>query len=120
EDSHLVGLVGPLGGRDQAIDGLAHQRFQLWIVIDAAIGGEDALVFLFGSRRGGDSVVRLDGRRGTLDRSSLETTHVAAGRQRRCQNQQRRRSQKPAAHSHVAPSRKPIHVSYSSSLIEVC
>ena len=39
EDRHLVGLVGTVGGRDQPVDGLADQRFQLRIVIGAAIGG---------------------------------------------------------------------------------
>ena len=39
EDRHPVGLIGTVGCRDQPIDGLADQRFQLRIVIGAAIGG---------------------------------------------------------------------------------
>jgi hypothetical protein len=50
EDRDLVGLVGTLGSRHQPVDGLADQGFQLRIVIGAAIGGQDALVFFFGGR----------------------------------------------------------------------
>jgi hypothetical protein len=105
EDGDLVGLVGPLGGRDETVHGPADERFELGIVIDAAVGGEDALMLLFGRRRRDDGPVRLDdGGRGG-DRGGLETAHVAAGGQRRCRQQQSRHSPKPAAHSHLAPSR---------------
>ena len=51
EDRHPVGLVGTVGSRDQAVDGFADQRFQLRIVVSAAIGGEDALMLALARRR---------------------------------------------------------------------
>ena len=111
EDGHLVGLIGPVGSGDQAVDGPGHQLLELWIVIGAAIGGEDALVLLLGGRRGRDRrPVRLGRGRRRLHGSGLETAHVAAGGQRGCRPQQNRHSPELAAHSHFAPSRKPIHV----------
>ena len=59
EDRHLVGLIGTVGGGDQPVDGLADQRFQLRIVIGAAIGGEDALMLALGGGRLRDGAVRL-------------------------------------------------------------
>ena len=50
EDRHLVGLIGTIGGRDQPVDRLADQGFQLRIVIGAAIGGQDALMLALGGR----------------------------------------------------------------------
>ena len=50
EDRHLVGLIGTIGGRDQPVDGLADQGFQLRIVIGAAIGGQDSLMLALGGR----------------------------------------------------------------------
>ena len=53
EQRHLVFLLGLFRGRHQAIDHLADRRVQLRIVIDAAIGGEDArvLALLGGAHR---------------------------------------------------------------------
>ena len=59
EDRHLVGLIGTIGGRDQPVDGLADQGFQLRIVIGAAIGGEDALMLALARRRLRHGAVRL-------------------------------------------------------------
>ena len=50
EDRHLVGLIGTIGGRDQPVDRLADQGFQLRIVIGAAIGGQDSLMLALGGR----------------------------------------------------------------------
>ncbi len=60
EDRHLVGLVGTIGSRDQPVDGLADQGFQLRIVIGAAIGGQDPLMLALGGRRLRDRAGRLD------------------------------------------------------------
>ena len=70
EDRHLVGLVGAVGGRDQPVDGLADQGFQLRIVIGAAIGGEDALMLALARRRLRHRAVRLGGGWPTMARRS--------------------------------------------------
>ena len=51
EQRDLVMQVRPLGRRNQALDGLLDQGLQLRIVVDAAIGREDALVFAQNRRR---------------------------------------------------------------------
>ncbi len=50
EQGDLVVQVRPLGRRNQALDGLLDHALQLRIVVDAAIGGEDAL--MLAQRRG--------------------------------------------------------------------
>ena len=60
EDRDLVGLVGTIGGRDQPIDGLADQRFELRIVIGAAIGRQNSLMLALGGGRLGNSMIGLD------------------------------------------------------------
>ena len=51
EDRHLVGLVGTIGRRDQAVDSLADQRLQFRVVVGAAIGRQDALMLALARRR---------------------------------------------------------------------
>ena len=63
EDRDLVGLVGTIGCGDQPVDRLADQRFQLRIVIGAAIGGENALMLALGGGRLRHRAVRLGRRR---------------------------------------------------------
>ena len=94
EDGHPVGLIGTIGGRDQPVDGLADQRFQLRIVIGAAIGGEDALMLALGGRRLRHGAVRLGrtprspaaavSNRPTLPQAdSVKTAHSTAGAAKR-------------------------------------
>ncbi len=54
EDRHLVGLVRTIRCRHQPIDRLADQRFELRIVVGAAIGGQNAFMLALdrGRRRG--------------------------------------------------------------------
>ena len=115
EDGHLVGLVGTIGGRDQPVDGLADQRFQLRIVIGAAIGGQDALMLALAGGRLRHRAVRLDRRRRptTATRSRNRPMSPQAESVRRGA-QQGRRSQKAAACPSLAPSCTLSHVSYSS------
>ena len=51
EDGDLVVQVRPLGRRDQLVDRLVEQAFELGIVVGAAIGREDALVLALGRDR---------------------------------------------------------------------
>ena len=51
EQGDLVMQVGPLGRRNQPLDGLLDHALQPGIVVDAAIGGEDALVLAQHRRR---------------------------------------------------------------------
>jgi len=60
QDRHLVGEIGPLGGRDEAIDGFGDQGFEPRIVIGSAIGREYAAMLAFGGRSLGCGLVRLD------------------------------------------------------------
>jgi hypothetical protein len=55
EDRHLVGLIGTIGCRHQPLDRFGDQRFQLRIVIGAAIGGQNSLMLALGGRRLRDS-----------------------------------------------------------------
>ena len=116
EDRHLVGLVGTIGRRDQPVDGLADQGFQLRIVIGAAIGATEsahararrpasAPRCAFGLVGGvplavGDAVWN---RLMSPQAASASAAHSKS-----------RRSPKAAAHPCLAPSRTPSHVSYSS------
>ena len=91
EDGDLVGLVGPLGSRHQPIDGLADQRFQLRVVIGAAIGRQDALVFLFGGGALDERTFGLGG--GAWRRAcGLKTVDIAATRKQKTGAQQDGRS----------------------------
>ena len=103
EDRDLVGLVGTVGGRDQPVDGLADQRFQLRVVIDAAIGGEDALMLALGGRRLRDRAVRLAAR-APSGAAVWKRPMSPQARQRQRRAQQRRRSPKAAR---PFPSRRP-------------
>ena len=51
EDGDAVVQVRPLGRRDQLVDGLVEQRFELGILVGAVIGGEDALMLALVGRR---------------------------------------------------------------------
>ena len=101
EDRHPVGLVGTVGGRDQPVDGLADQGRQPRIVIGAAIGGENALMFALARRRLRDGAARL--RRRHRRRGGLEFSQISTGGKRQRRAQQRRRSQEAAARVSFAP-----------------
>ena len=104
-------LVRPVGRRNEAIDGLADQPFQFWIVIGAAIGGEDALMLALARRRVRHGTVGL-GRRARQRRAGgLEASDTAGGQSER-RAQHGRRNPKPAFPSRV-PSHYPCHVSHS-------
>jgi hypothetical protein len=62
EHGDLVVLVGLLRRRDQALHGLLDHGLQAGIVVDAAIGGEDALMFALHRRRQFGPRRRLDRR----------------------------------------------------------
>ena len=87
EDRHLVGLVGTIGRRDQPVDRLADQRFQLRIVIGAAIGGQNALMLALGGRGLRHRAGRL-GRMAVASGAGLEPVDVAAGGKRQSRAQQ--------------------------------
>ena len=101
EDGHPVGLLGTVGGRDQPVDGLADQGREFRIVIGAAIGGENALMFALAGRRLRDGAARL--RRGSRRRRGLEFSQISTGSERERGAQQRRRGQKAAARASFAP-----------------
>ena len=100
QDRDLIGQIGPLGRGDQAIDGLADQRFQPGVIIGAAIGGENPLMLLLASR--GLHHGRFRRRRGRLARAErlrggFEPADIAAAGQGERQAQQNRRSPTAAA-----------------------
>ena len=101
EDGHPVGLLGTVGGRDQPVDGLADQGREFRIVIGAAIGGENALMFALARRRLRDGAARL--RRRRRRRGGLEFSQISTGRKRERGAQQRRRRQEAAARVSFAP-----------------
>ena len=92
EDRHLVGLIGTIRCRHQPIDRLADQRFQLGIVIGAAIGRQDALMLAIGGR------ALRDDRAGGLGRSGRRRgrTRSETGRCRRRRQARDRRTAPPA------------------------
>ena len=92
EDRHLVGLIGTIGGRDQPVDGLADQGFQLRIVIGAAIGGQNSLMLALGGRAFARRVrAGLAGGGARRRGRGLEPADIAAGGQA-----QTRRTAEPA------------------------
>ena len=108
EDGDLVALIGTIGCGDQAVDRLADQRFELRVVIGAAIGCQYPLMFALGGRRVRDHRLGFGRRRGGR-RCHLETAHVAAGGQQKREAKRSQRRPKAAAHCRIAPSRKSTH-----------
>ncbi len=93
QDRDLIGQVRPLGRGDQPLDGLGDQRQELRVVIDAAIGGEDALVLALddaGLLHRAVGCARQRGR-GLLRRGRRRKTRkiAAAGEQQRCRQRAR-------------------------------
>ncbi len=82
EDRHLVGLVGTIGGRDQAVDGLGDQRLQLRIVIGAAIGGRGCAHARARSPASAPPCGSASPATSMATGSGLEAAHVAAGGKR--------------------------------------
>ncbi len=82
EDGHLVFLLRLLRRRHQAVDQLRHHRVQLGIVVDAAIGREDARVLALLRRRRRNLRGRIRKRElRQLERDRLVVRAAAASRQ---------------------------------------
>ena len=101
EHGDLVVQVGPLRCRDQALDGLLDHGLQAGIVIDPAIGGEDALMF-----------ARHRGRR--LGRRRLDRRHrggLGCDRRRRggARRQQQRNDSCAGMPKTCDPRTSPLH-----------
>ena len=114
EDRDLVGLVGTVGGGDQPVDGLADQRLQLGIVIDAAIGRRGCAHARFSAAGVWARPARLGlGRRRWRAARRSGTGPCRRSRQARAAaHSSSRRSPKAAAHS---PSRAVPHTPSTSA-----
>ena len=82
EHGDPVVQVRPLGRGDQAIDGLLEHALQPRIVVDAAIGGEDAL--MLAQRRRGDLGLRRLDRRRRQRRRRLDRRSGGGARREQC------------------------------------
>jgi hypothetical protein len=104
-------LVRAIRGRNQPIDRLADQGFQLRIVIGTAIGGQNPFVLALGGRGLRDRPGRFE--RVCRRNGGLKPGGIAAGSQRKGDAQQNGRSQKAANHPRPVPFRTLYHFSYS-------
>jgi hypothetical protein len=95
EDGRLVSQVRSLGGRDQPVNRLGEQRFELRILIGAAVGCEDARMLALGRLRG------IGARR--LRQADLRRAQAADIGAAREQQRKKRRRDQPACRSGSGP-----------------
>ena len=107
EHRHFVMQVRPLGRRHQPLDRLLEHRLQLGIVIDAAIGRQDALVLAQRRRRHGGFRRLCRRRQSRLRRQSGRRGRAGREQQRRGGNGRMRQPPACNAPAHKRPACYP-------------